>query len=322
MARLYLPGLLQRANPSGARITTRPAFTPFPHFAVVFRRNPPVRPRSFVPAKPPRLTDVPSFPPTSNSSTSGSRSFIEMRQGSHLPVRAPSIPSCAATPATPPAGNLSQLLAERRAARQVRPRPWAQPTSTSRKPSSGHLLAAAPRQRAAIAQPLPSPTPRPPREASTPVDVVHTKPRGRCMEPSVTVGVVHTKPCGRCMEPPVKKCVRFGEVSVKSVSRWIERPKDVYIVPSFMGTLQGWSVTHLATPDEDGEMEKYVSYWGSDSYIMLTSAHAQGPCGRYRCSWNALARVQARWPHFNPSTVFAKWQQLRAIRRERGEDFL
>ncbi|KAF7591338.1 hypothetical protein BBP40_001662 [Aspergillus hancockii] len=127
------------------------------------------------------------------------------------------------------------------------------------------------------------------------------------------VGVALTKPVlrtRRCKEPSVTKCVRFGEVTVKSVSRWIEWPEHAYHVPSFMGHLQGWNVTPLTTPDEDGQMEKYVSYWGSDHYIMLTSAHAHGPCDRYRCSWNALARVQARWPWMNPTDVFYRWQQL------------
>ncbi|PTU16963.1 hypothetical protein P175DRAFT_0505371 [Aspergillus ochraceoroseus IBT 24754] len=115
------------------------------------------------------------------------------------------------------------------------------------------------------------------------------------------------------------KSVRFGETTVVSVSRWIERKEHVFPAPPMaMGYLQGWSVAALKEPDEDGEVDKYTTYWGSDSYVMLTSNHAEGPCNREGCAWNSLARIQARRPMWSPETVFKAWLKKRAMIRERG----
>lgn len=114
------------------------------------------------------------------------------------------------------------------------------------------------------------------------------------------------------------KSVRFGETTVVSVPRWIDRRKNVYPAPiAAMGTLQGWSVTPLTNPDEDGEEEKYTTYWGSDSYVGI-SDHISQPCHRQSCAWNALARLQARHPDWTPPEVFRCWLHKRESIRKKG----
>ncbi|KAL3478190.1 hypothetical protein BJX99DRAFT_108807 [Aspergillus californicus] len=84
-----------------------------------------------------------------------------------------------------------------------------------------------------------------------------------------------------------------------------------------MGRLQNWTVTPLKKPDEDGETEKYTTCWGSDSFTGI-SDHGSGPCNRYGCAWNTMARIQARRPTWNPLMVFEAWLLRRTIIRERG----
>lgn len=114
------------------------------------------------------------------------------------------------------------------------------------------------------------------------------------------------------------KSVRFGETTVVSVPRWIDRRKHIYPGPiAAMGTLQGWSVTPLTKPDEDGEEEKYTTYWGSDSYAGIFD-HISQPCNRQDCAWKALARLQARHPDWTPPEVFRCWLRKRESVRKKG----
>ncbi|KAL5336055.1 hypothetical protein BJX70DRAFT_400997 [Aspergillus crustosus] len=227
---------------------------------------------------------LPSPPPRRDSV----RSFDESRIGSRLPIRSPS-------PTPRPSFVVSPRLEERRTARQARSRPWAQ----SRSPSTSRVN-------------LSSANLKP---AKTTIQATHTKSIARS-------GVVRAKPAasakGGCKSKPAKN-VRFGETSVVSVPRWIVRQEHVYPAPPMaMGHFQGWSVTPLAKPDEDGEEEKYTTYWGSDSYVMLTSNHAQRPCDREGCAWNQLARIQAMRPMWSPETIFKAWLLKREDIRKRG----
>ncbi|KAE8353880.1 hypothetical protein BDV28DRAFT_132271 [Aspergillus coremiiformis] len=302
MARLCVPGFPFRASRPTPRFTTQPAFRSFPQ-RVVYRENPPVTPRSLLPVSP----GVHSFS-TASKLSAGNHSFVEMRKGSHLPirsVRAPSPPSAAAPASSGAAASLNgslSRLSERRAARQARPRPWAQPRSTSRNQSlEGHLSTPAPRR--------PAPANRSIQD-SLAIRIQRTIAR---------IDAVLAKPVPGRKDAPVRKRVRFGETTVATVSRWIERPRHVFVgVPSSFGHLQGWSVTPLPEPDKDGELEKYVSYWGSDSYIMLTSAHKSGPCGQEGCAWNSLARLWRRHPMWTPPMVFKGWLAIREMRRKKG----
>ncbi|KAL4778906.1 hypothetical protein BJX76DRAFT_362274 [Aspergillus varians] len=121
------------------------------------------------------------------------------------------------------------------------------------------------------------------------------------------VGNVRAKPAalakGKAKTKPTKT-VRFGESSVVSVTRWINRREHTHRPPiTAMGHLQGWSVTRLPKPNSDGEEEKYTTYWGSRPYAMF-STHASGPCDRQYCAWNYLASLQARHPEWDrPSVV-------------------
>ncbi|KAE8152592.1 hypothetical protein BDV25DRAFT_137786 [Aspergillus avenaceus] len=312
MACLCIPGIPFKKERETARFKTQPAFRPFPR-RVVFRSTSPSC-ASSLPVRSPR-TGVHSLKPAPTTST-GDRSFIEMRKHSRLPVRSPratpaapstrslraSAPSPSARPPrlarasapSPPAANASlSRLAERRASRQARPRPWAQPQSAGHTSSSGHLS-----------------TPAPPR------GLPPLTRQSASSKPSILA--THTD-LTRAQRADTRKCVRFGDTTVIPVSRWIDRREHVFIgPPSAMGHLQGWNVTALTEPDEDGEMEKHTTYWGSDSYIMLTSNHAFGPCDRYLCAWNALARVKAVRPMWNSEMVFKGWMRLREIKREKG----
>jgi hypothetical protein len=86
--------------------------------------------------------------------------------------------------------------------------------------------------------------------------------------------------------------------------------------------LEGWDVKALDKPDEDGEMEKYTTYWGHGC-SMLSYSHALGPCGRDACAWNQLSDIQRRLElrgvrPLSMAHVFKVWQDKRARIRERG----
>ncbi|KAL4874643.1 hypothetical protein BJY04DRAFT_10855 [Aspergillus karnatakaensis] len=275
MARLCIPGIRSKKDPqpNTARFKSRPAFRSFPN-RVTYRATGSFD-RSFLPSPPSRRDSV--------------RSFDESRLGSRLPIRSPTPtprPSLSAT---------SPRLEERRAARQARSRPWAQPRSPST--SSSNLSSANLRtSKTTTHAPLKKST-----AFSRPVQA----------KPATSVK-------GGRKDKPTKR-VRFGETTVVSVTRWIVRSDDVYPAPPMaMGHLQGWIVRSLSKPDEDGEVEKYTTFWGSDSYVMLTSNHRLEPCDREGCAWNSLARIQAMRPMWSPEMIFSAWHKKREMTRKRG----
>jgi hypothetical protein len=217
------------------------------------------------------------------------RSFAESQKGSCLPVRSP-LPAPARS-ALRPSSRFTSLLEEREASRQARSRPWAS------------KLKSLSTSRSNLSSTSPDKPPKPEIYAA------HTKKIAR-------VDKVRAKPAisvkGPSKNKSVKKCVRFGKTSVVSVPRWIERQKDVFNGPPVaLGHLKGWSVTSLLESDEDGEEEKYITYWGSGSFSMMTSNHAEGLSDRCGCPWSALAWYQARHPTWRPKMVFEAWRRER-----------
>jgi hypothetical protein len=217
------------------------------------------------------------------------RSLAESQKGSRLPVRSP--PPVPARLALRPSSRFTSLLEERKAPRQTRSRPWV-----------GKL-----KSLLTIRSNLSSASPDKPSKPE--IHATHTKKTAR-------VDKVHAKPAisvkGPSKDKSAKKCVRFGKTSVVSVTRWIERQDDVFDGPPVaMAHLKGWSVTSLLEPDEDGEEEKYITYWGSGSFFMMTSNHTKGPPDRCGCPWSALAWFQARHPTWRPKTVFEAWRRER-----------
>ncbi|RAK99661.1 uncharacterized protein BO80DRAFT_409916 [Aspergillus ibericus CBS 121593] len=319
MARLCLPGLPVYKSPLVPRFKTQPPFQSFPIPPVarfVFRRNYEVPSHSFAPSP----VSIPRAGVRSFKPASGVRSFAQMRIGSRLPVPVRKSTPSTVPPAPAPTGAGRSLnpsvsrLEERRAARQARSRPWVSPKSQSQTESrEGHL---------SMSRPSPS---NPPRRSLRPA--LH-RPVAVSSQAQRAIGLIDAvlaKPApasagvgGR--KAKSVKSVRFGETTVVTVSRWIDRRENVFPAPlAAMGHLQGWKVTPLSKPDEDGETEKYTTYWGSDSYIMLTSSHsASESCGRYGCAWNRLARIAGLKPTWGPATVFMAWNRLREQIRQRG----
>ncbi|KAL2825900.1 hypothetical protein BDW59DRAFT_161278 [Aspergillus cavernicola] len=150
-----------------------------------------------------------------------------------------------------------------------------------------------------------STTPAPSTAQVNKIGKVPTKPKASAK------GGRHTKPV---------KHVHFGETTVVSVNRWIDRRKNTYpaSIPAMGYQLQGWSVTPLSKPDKNGEEERYSTFWGSDSYVMLPK-HASKPCDHGQdCSYNYLARIQARHAEWAPKVVFQAWLHRRESIRQKG----
>ncbi|EHA27314.1 hypothetical protein ASPNIDRAFT_44749 [Aspergillus niger ATCC 1015] len=327
MTRLWIPGLPYKKAPVADRFKSSAQFLSFPMAPTarfVFRRNYEVpSSRSFQPVSPPRtvvrsllpvLTGVHSL--SRKPASPGVRSFAQMRQGSHLPVSVrPSTPSPVSPPAPAATGAgrsltrsaLSSRLEERRASRQARSRPWAatpkveKPRSTTR-PTPRVERASVPSDRAIYSPHMAARA----RRAIRRIDEVLAKP-----------ALVKASAGGR--KAKSVKSVRFGEDTVIPVSCWIVRREHVFPAPlAAMGHLQGWKVTSRSEPDEEGELEKYTTYWGSDSYVMLDCHSASEPCGREGCQYNRLASIAARRPRWGPATVFTAWNMLREKVRQRG----
>ncbi|KAL3250760.1 hypothetical protein ABHI18_011030 [Aspergillus niger] len=327
MTRLWIPGLPYKKAPVADRFKSSAQFLSFPMAPTarfVFRRNYEVpSSRSFQPVSPPRtvvrsllpvLTGVHSL--ARKPASPGVRSFAQMRQGSHLPVSVrPSTPSPVSPPAPAATGAgrsltrsaLSSRLEERRASRQARSRPWAatpkveKPRSTTR-PTPRVERASVPSDRAIYSPHMAARA----RRAIRRIDEVLAKP-----------ALVKASAGGR--KAKSVKSVRFGEDTVIPVSCWIVRREHVFPAPlAAMGHLQGWKVTPRSEPDEEGELEKYTTYWGSDSYVMLDCHSASEPCGREGCQYNRLASIAARRPRWGPATVFTAWNMLREKVRQRG----
>ncbi|PWY67771.1 hypothetical protein BO83DRAFT_439364 [Aspergillus eucalypticola CBS 122712] len=334
MTHLWIPGLPYKKAPVADRFKSSAPFLSFPtaHTArFVFRRNYEITSsRSFQTVSPPR-TVVRSLLPVSTgvrslprkSASPDVRSFAQLRQGSQLPVSVrPSTPSPASppVPAATGAGRsltgsvLSSRLEERRASRQARSRPWAATPKVEghKKSPEGHRSTTRPSPRVERASGPSDRAIRSPhmaartRRALRRIDEVLAKP-----------ALVKAGAGGR--KAKSVKSVRFGEDTIIPVSCWIVRREHVFPAPlAAMGHLQGWKVTPRAEPDEEGEMEKYTTYWGSDSYVMLDIHSASEPCGRDGCQYQRLASIAARRPGWGPATVFMAWNMLREKVRQRG----
>ncbi|BCR95153.1 uncharacterized protein AKAW2_20093A [Aspergillus luchuensis] len=334
MTHLWIPGLPYKKAPVADRFKSSAPFLSFPtaHTArFVFRRNyENTSSRSFQTVSPPR-TVVRSLLPVSTgvrslprkSASPDVRSFAQLRQGSQLPVSVrPSTPSPASppVPAATGAGRsltgsvLSSRLEERRASRQARSRPWAATPKVEghKKSPEGHRSTTRPSPRVERASGPYTRAIRSPhmaartRRALRRIDEVLAKPA------LVKAGAGERK-------AKSVKSVRFGEDTIIPVSCWIVRREHVFPAPlAAMGHLQGWKVTPRAEPDEEGEMEKYTTYWGSDSYVMLDIHSASEPCGRDGCQYQRLASIAARRPGWGPATVFLAWNMLREKVRQRG----
>ncbi|GAQ46856.1 similar to An13g01200 [Aspergillus niger] len=334
MTHLWIPGLPYKKAPVADRFKSSAPFLSFPtaHTArFVFRRNYEITSsRSFQTVSPPR-TVVRSLLPVSTgvrslprkSASPDVRSFAQLRQGSQLPVSVrPSTPSPASppVPAATGAGRsltgsvLSSRLEERRASRQARSRPWAATPKVEghKKSPEGHRSTTRPSPRVERASGPSDRAIRSPhmaartRRALRRIDEVLAKP-----------ALVKAGAGGR--KAKSVKSVRFGEDTVIPVSCWIVRREHVFPAPlAAMGHLQGWKVTPRAEPDEEGEMEKYTTYWGSDSYVMLDIHSVSEPCGRDGCQYQRLASIAARRPGWGPATVFLAWNMLREKVRQRG----
>ncbi|OJJ36898.1 hypothetical protein ASPWEDRAFT_170400 [Aspergillus wentii DTO 134E9] len=313
-----------------------------------------------------------------------SRSFAEMQQGSRLPVRSPSPspPASVSSPSTPslprpwkiitrcipppptstrssvgptPRGGRSSLtaypsrLAERKASRQARTRPWVQPTESSAKPSlrgtlrsryckllpnSGkpvsHVEPAKPALKSALSKGKYS-------GKSKRVRFVGEEPEKPVLTPAMKPGLKSALSKGKysgklkqvrfigdeprpALKPALSKGkyrgesgkskqVRFGGVQVETVSRYIKK---------FRWAKTRERVEPLEEEDEDGEKEKYITYWGNQRSSMIEFIHSEGPCGRQDCAWNSLARIQAMRPMWDTKTVFWCWNRKREIVRENG----
>lgn len=292
-----------------------PAFLSFPR-TVHYRANPPVSPRSFLPVS--SKPGVHSFSTSSTSST-GNRSFSQMSQGSHLPVRSVRAPSTPSTTAPAPTGVVDALkaltsrLAERRAARQARHRPWAQPSSTSRKPSPGHP---------STAHRKPAPTKSAIRKPTKPVTPAPNM-ANRAQRAIAQIDLALAKLASASRKAKPVKRVRFGETTVIPVSRWINRSEHSFIFPSWFGHLQGWRVVALSEPNDDGETEKYISTWGSDQFDMLqTHTHSRIPCGREGCAWEAMRRIKRQRPGWTSQMLIKGFNDYREKMRQRGKFYL
>ncbi|GKZ33377.1 hypothetical protein AbraIFM66950_003231 [Aspergillus brasiliensis] len=334
MTHLWIPGLPYKKAPVADRFKSSAPFLSFPVAPTarfVFRRNYEVpSSRSFQPVSSPR-TVVRSLLPVSTGvrshsrklASAGVRSFAQMRQGSHLPVSvrpstpfpvSPPVPAVTGAGRSLTGSSLSSRLEERRASRQARSRPWAATPKVEghNKSLEGHRSTT-------------RPTPRVER-ASVPSDrvILGNHMAARTRRALRRIDEVLAKPAlvkagagGR--KAKSVKSVRFGEETVIPVSCWIVRREHVFPAPlAAMGHLQGWKVTPRSEPDEEGELEKYTTYWGSDSYVMLDSHSASKPCGRDGCQYNRLASIAARRPRWGSATVFMAWNMLREKVRQRG----
>ncbi|RAL15596.1 uncharacterized protein BO97DRAFT_217226 [Aspergillus homomorphus CBS 101889] len=295
MARLCIPGLPFRKDPAptASRIKSQPAFASFHHLSrVTFRRN--------VPCYAPRPLTY-SHVPTPSPRTAV-RVFQEIRKGSNLPVRSQVRTSSSRSPTV-----VGPAAVSRTSVRQAAQGSWAPAQSTTKPPLP--------------LQPEPASTPAAyvkmtAREMVARIDAVLA--RSAATREGATRAPVSCLSAVR--KDKSKKRVRFCETTeVLTVPRWIERKEHAFPGPlSCLGHLQAWKVTPLHEPDEDGEMEKYTTYWGSESYAYLSTHDATSPGDRYLCAWNSLAWVRAKRPAWDDPMVFSGWLDMRAKLRGRG----
>ncbi|RAO68100.1 uncharacterized protein BHQ10_004112 [Talaromyces amestolkiae] len=127
-----------------------------------------------------------------------------------------------------------------------------------------------------------------------------------------------------------KKGVRFGSTEIREVDFWIDRKRNVFRDGglSAMGRLQGWRVTPLETPDEDGETEKYMTMWGHD-HSSVYYHHPDDPeCPHEGCLWQAIARFARRCRRKKQDlgsegeNLLRLWSEYRQRARDEGYDIL
>lgn len=174
-------------------------------------------------------------------------------------------------------------LDARRTARQDRSRPWVQETQSSTARATAKSTA---------------------RQTDTAPRSILVKPQGTTKKP--------------------KKCVQFGDVTVHKVNFWIDRKRDIFNDGGSykLGRLQGWRVTPLSKPDEDGLTEHFMTKWGHD-HSTLWYHESDKSCGQADCAWNNIALVrhklvQAGFRGFENHEIIATWNGMREKIREYG----
>jgi hypothetical protein len=126
----------------------------------------------------------------------------------------------------------------------------------------------------------------------------------------------------------VKKSVRFGDVAVHDIDYWIDRKRHVFDdggLYRMMGTLQGWRVTPLAEPNEDRELERYMTMWSSSALHCTLYYHIGMPhCTNHGCHWNEIGEVYRAFLRKGVSLwdrhdlILYAWSELRERERQKG----
>lgn len=127
-----------------------------------------------------------------------------------------------------------------------------------------------------------------------------------------------------------KKGVRFGSTEIREVDFWIDRKRNVFQDGGLwaMGRLQGWRVTPLKTPNEDGETEKYMTMWGHDHSSMYYHHPDDPECPHEGCLWQAISRFARRCrrkkTNLGPEgeNLMPLWSEYRQRARDEGYDIL
>ncbi|EED18919.1 conserved hypothetical protein [Talaromyces stipitatus ATCC 10500] len=119
-----------------------------------------------------------------------------------------------------------------------------------------------------------------------------------------------------------KKGVRFGPTLIREVNYWIDRKRNVFQDGGLwqMGRLQGWRITPLSTPNEDGETEKYMTMWGHDHNVI--------ECPHEGCVWGSIAlfvkycRLKRMDLGCEGENLMPLWSAYRQKARDAGYDYL
>lgn len=309
-------------------LTEACAFRPFPRGPVRFREvsssapfhlssprpSPPPAPRrpafkhiSIRPPSPPRFMPLRSASASKSGVTQTPLNRFIARP-SRIPVPVRNLASNEAqaekrAPSAPgPERSNVEVHAKRRKARENRNQPWRQ---TAR--PTMHTTADSDTENSVCLPPLPCPPVRPrvgdkaaastERARASPLkgilakssEEAKAKPKKR-----VHFSPVPVKPSDEAKEKPEKR-VRFSDsVRVHNVSFWIDRKKHVFDNGlRLLGRLQGWRVTPLEKPDEDGETEHYMTIWGHD-HSNLHYHRGVVQCPQPGCVWSRIARFEAR----------------------------
>ncbi|EEA25048.1 hypothetical protein TMatcc_011286 [Talaromyces marneffei ATCC 18224] len=127
-----------------------------------------------------------------------------------------------------------------------------------------------------------------------------------------------------------KKGVRFGSTEIREVDFWIDRKRNVFQDGGLwkMGRLQGWRVTPLETPNEDGETEKYMTMWGHDHSSVYYHHPDEPECTHEGCLWQAIAlfarycRRKKKDLGCEGENLLRHWSEYRQRARDEGYDLL